>query len=101
MPRLISAGSIVEDQWLPVDAENPAPAIDRICTLDQWLDRQDKSGSAVQIEPGQSPAPLFASLEQMLETCASMATAVNCALVGTSFAISSPICAAVALIPSR
>ena len=65
MPRLISAGSIVEDQWLPVDADNPAPAIDQICTLDQWLQRQDKSGSAVQIEPGQSPAPLFASLEQI------------------------------------
>jgi uncharacterized protein (DUF934 family) len=65
MPSLIKNGVIVEDQWLPVDPESPSPANGQIYSLDQWLELEDKAGSAVQIEPGQSPAPLFGFLEQI------------------------------------
>ncbi len=66
MPRIIKNGSIVADDWLAVDPENPSPSGEHIHSLDQWLAMQDKAGSAVQIEPGQSPAPLFDFLEQIV-----------------------------------
>ena len=65
MPRLINRNEIVEDQWLPADPDNPAPAPGRVSTLEQWLALEDKSGTAVQLEPGQSPAPLLEHLEQI------------------------------------
>ena len=65
MPRLIKNGNIVEDQWLPLDPESPNPSSDQVYSLDQWLELEDKAGSAVQIEPGQSPAPLFSFLQQI------------------------------------
>lgn len=63
MQKLIINGSIVEDEWLPADPDSPAPGEGRILTLDQWLALEDKSGSAVQLEPGQAPAPLLPFLE--------------------------------------
>jgi len=66
MPRLIKHGVIVEDSWLPADPEHPvASAAERIHTHDQWLELADKGGSAILLEPGHSPAPLFDYLEQI------------------------------------
>ncbi|RLA50830.1 MAG: oxidoreductase [Gammaproteobacteria bacterium] len=65
MPRLIKNGGIVEDVWLPVDPESPSPPSEQIYSLDQWLELEDKTGSAVQIDPGQSPAPLFSFLKKI------------------------------------
>ncbi|RLA47250.1 MAG: oxidoreductase [Gammaproteobacteria bacterium] len=65
MPSLIKKGAIVEDDWSPVDPESPSPSSEQIYSLDQWLQLEDKAGSAVQIEPGQSPAPLFDFLQQI------------------------------------
>lgn len=65
MPRLIRDGEIVEDNWLEADPDSPATAGDRILSLDQWLALADKAGRAVQLEPGQGPAPLFDHLEQL------------------------------------
>jgi len=65
MPKLIKNGSIVEDQWLPLDQESPGQTHEQVCSLEQWLELENKAGSAVQIEPGQSPAPLFSFLQQI------------------------------------
>ena len=65
MPRLIKNGSIVEDQWLPVDPDSPEHYDEQVFSLDQWLELEDKSGSAVQIESGQAPAPLFDALDKI------------------------------------
>jgi uncharacterized protein (DUF934 family) len=65
MPRLISDGNIIQDQWLSVDPESDAPAQGQIASLEQWLALPDKSGSAVQVEPGQAPTPLFDFLDSM------------------------------------
>ncbi len=65
MPRLIKDGDIIEDSWLPVDAEHPSADAHRILTLDQWLALPDKSASGVQLEPGQAPAPLFPYLDEI------------------------------------
>ena len=65
MPRLIKGRSIVEDAWLPLDAESQRPLEGQICNLEQWLQRADKSVSAVQLEPGEAPSPLFDSLQQI------------------------------------
>jgi uncharacterized protein (DUF934 family) len=62
---MISKGRIIEDSWLPPDPDNPAPSGKRLLTLDQWLALPDKSGSAVQLEPGQAPAPLFEWLDRI------------------------------------
>ena len=65
MPKLISGGRIVEDEWQPADPDNPAPGKGQIHTLEQWLARPDKSGCAVLLEPGQAPAPLCDRLDQI------------------------------------
>jgi uncharacterized protein (DUF934 family) len=65
MQKLIIKGCVEEDQWLPADPDSPAPGEGRILTLDQWLALADKSGSAVQLEPGQAPAPLLPFLEEI------------------------------------
>jgi uncharacterized protein (DUF934 family) len=65
MPRLINNGSIVEDQWLPVDADSAQPGAGQVLSLDQWLELADKSASALQLEPGQPPAPLFEHLAEI------------------------------------
>ena len=36
MPRLIKNGTIVEDQWLPADPDNPSPAPEQLLSLEQW-----------------------------------------------------------------
>lgn len=65
MPRLIKQDRIVEDDWQPAVPEGPASGERQILTLDQWLALPDKRGHAVQLEPGQAPAPLFEYLEQI------------------------------------
>ena len=65
MPRLIKDGVIVEDGWREADEDLQRPAADQVATLDQWLWLEDKSGSAVQLEPGQAPAPLLDHLDEL------------------------------------
>ena len=65
MPRLIKDGAIVDDSWLQAAAEGSAQEPSQVLTLDQWLQLQDKSGRAVQLEPGEAPAPLFDYLEDI------------------------------------
>jgi uncharacterized protein (DUF934 family) len=65
MPRLINNGGIVEDQWLAVDPDTLHPGTSQVLSLDQWLELADKSGSALQLEPGQPPAPLFEYLAEI------------------------------------
>ncbi len=65
MPRLIRDGAIVEDSWRPPDEDLETPGRDQVATLDQWLRLADKSGYAVQLEPGQAPAPLLEHLDRL------------------------------------
>lgn len=65
MPRLIKNGAITDDQWLPADADSAMMSASQVCSLEQWLQLEDKSGSAVQLEPAEGPAPLFDSLAQI------------------------------------
>lgn len=65
MPRLIKQQSIVEDSWLPADPDAGSTGGSRILTLDQWQALADKTGHAVQLEPGQAPAPLFDFLDKI------------------------------------
>jgi uncharacterized protein (DUF934 family) len=65
MPRLIKLGRITDDTWLPLNPDIARPAPGQICNLEQWLQLTDKNGSAVQLESGQEPAPLFDCLEQI------------------------------------
>jgi uncharacterized protein (DUF934 family) len=66
MPRLISNGRIVEDEWAPADAEDGVHAQRQILTLGQWEALEDKSGSAVQLEPDHACAPLLAHLDEII-----------------------------------
>lgn len=65
MPRLIKDGVIVDDTWIPQDVQLSSPATGQVCNLEQWLLLADKSGSAVQLEPGQEPDELFDHLAQI------------------------------------
>ena len=65
MPRLIRQGNITEDAWLPLNPDIAIPASGQICNLPQWQQLADKTGSAVQLESGQEPAPLFEYLGQI------------------------------------
>ncbi len=65
MSRLIKQGHITDDTWLPVNVDIIQPAPGQICNLEQWLQLADRNGSAVQLEPGQEPAPLFDFVEQI------------------------------------
>jgi uncharacterized protein (DUF934 family) len=65
MPRLIKQARIVEDTWQPVNPEAERPAPSQIASLAQWLQLDEKSGSAVQLEPGESPSPLYEFLQQI------------------------------------
>ena len=65
MRRLIINGGIEEDRWLPIDPDSTLPGDGRILTLDQWLALADKAGSAVQLEPGQAPAPLLPFVQEI------------------------------------
>lgn len=66
MPRLIKNGAIVEDQWQPLNPDNDGPASSQqILSLAQWLALDAKSGQAVQLEPGETPDPLFEHLAEI------------------------------------
>ena len=65
MPRLIKNGAITDDQWLPADADSSVTSASQVCSLEQWLELEEKSGSAVQLEPANAPAPLFDFLSQI------------------------------------
>lgn len=65
MPRLIRNGEIVTDSWMPANPDIASPNDGQICTLEQWLLLPDRSGSAVQLEPGQEPDALFESLGEI------------------------------------
>ena len=65
MPRLISKGGIVSDSWHPVNPEATPSSQQQILSLEQWLEQPQKAGWAVQLEPGQAPAPLFAHLDDI------------------------------------
>ena len=65
MRRLIKHGSIIDDTWQPVDPDCSAPEYGQICSLEQWHNLADKNGSAVQLEPGQEPTPLFDALKKI------------------------------------
>ena len=65
MPRLIKDGVIVKDNWLPANEEQAAPSQGQVATLEQWQALADKKGSAVQLEPGHSPAPLLDHLKDI------------------------------------
>jgi uncharacterized protein (DUF934 family) len=63
MPRLIKDGAIVDSDWLPANPERPTPG--HILSLDQWLELDDKSGSVVQLEPGDGVTPLLDHLDDL------------------------------------
>jgi len=65
MPRIIRDGAIVTDKRPALDPAAAAPVAGQVCTLAQWEQLPDKSGSAVQLEPGQPPTPLLPYLEQI------------------------------------
>ena len=65
MRRLIKRGNIIDDTWQPIDPDCSVPEHGQICSLEQWQDLADKDGSAVQLEPGQEPTPLFDALEKI------------------------------------
>ena len=63
MPRLLRDGAIVEDQWLP--PQDGATETDRLLTLAQWAELDNKAGSTVQLEPGDDLAPLLDHLPEI------------------------------------
>jgi len=65
MPRLIKQGNIIEDTWCPMNPDVALPASRQIYTLPQWQQLIDKNGSAVQLEAGQEPTPLFPFLQEI------------------------------------
>ena len=65
MPRIIKDGRIVDDAWSPVDLDASQPQQGRICNLAQWLQLTDKTGSAVQLEPGEPPEALLEALDDI------------------------------------
>jgi uncharacterized protein (DUF934 family) len=65
MPRLIKEGKIIEDTWLPIHPDVVLPASGQICTLLQWQQLLDKNCSAVQLEAGQEPTPLYPFLQDI------------------------------------
>ncbi len=52
MSRLIRQGQISSDTWLPPAADAPVAPESHLPTLNQWQALAEKTGSAVQIEPG-------------------------------------------------
>ena len=65
MPRIIRDGSIVDDSWSPLDHDATPSPQGQIVSLEQWLQLADKTGSAVQLEPGDGPAALFDALDEI------------------------------------
>ena len=65
MPRLIKQSAIVEDQWQPLDPDTSPASSQQVLSLEQWLALDAKSGRAVQLEPGETPDPLFEHLAEI------------------------------------
>ena len=65
MPKLIKDGDIIDDIWQPVDPDRAPLSLGQICDLEQWQNLVDKGGSAVQLEPGQAPTPLFDFIDKL------------------------------------
>ena len=65
MPKLIKNGAIIDDSWLPMEAENKTPRTQHLLTLEQWETLDSKAGTAVQLEPDQPPAPLLEHLNDV------------------------------------
>lgn len=65
MPKIIREGKVVEDAWLPVDPDAIQPKQGQVCSQEQWQQLADKTGSAVQLEPGDTPAALLNALDQI------------------------------------
>ncbi len=66
MPKLIKDGAVTnDDRWLAVETESDQVADGHIATLAQWQALADKSGSAVQLEPGDSVEPLLPHLSDI------------------------------------
>ena len=65
MPKLIKDAAIVEDKWLALEAENKDPRPQHILTVEQWETLESKTGTAVQLEPDQPPAPLLDHLAEI------------------------------------
>jgi uncharacterized protein (DUF934 family) len=65
MPKLIKDAQLLEDNWLALDADSECAEAGRILSLSQWESLSDKAGSAVQLEPGQAPAPLLDHLNDI------------------------------------
>lgn len=63
MSRLIKDGQIIPDTWIPADPSLPQAAPGQVCTLQQWIQLPDKSGTGVQLEPGEEPDPLLGHLD--------------------------------------
>ena len=65
MPQLIKNGEIIKDAWVPASTNLEQVSAGQVCTLQQWLQLADKSGSAVQLEPGEEPTPLLDHLNHI------------------------------------
>lgn len=65
MPKLIKDGDIIDDIWQPVNPDCKSLSLEQICNLEQWQNLVDKGGSAVQLEPGQAPTPLFDFIDEL------------------------------------
>ncbi|MFK8048824.1 MAG: DUF934 domain-containing protein [Halioglobus sp.] len=65
MPKLIKNAQIIEDSWLPVEAEAETLSTGHIASLDQWLALNSKTNTAVQLEPGELPSPLMNHLDDL------------------------------------
>ncbi|PLW82115.1 oxidoreductase [Kineobactrum sediminis] len=66
MPKLIKDGDITEDNWLPADTDAEAPPAGHLPSLAQWQALPDKSGSALQLEPGDDVSNVLPSLDQLV-----------------------------------
>lgn len=65
MPKLIKHGQISSDAWLPAVADAGAASEPHLPSLAQWQALTDKSGSAVQIEPGDGVHELLPALDSI------------------------------------
>ena len=65
MPKLIRNAQIIEDSWLPVEAEAETLSAGHIASLSQWLALDSKGNTAVQLEPGELPSPLLNHLDDL------------------------------------
>ncbi len=65
MPKLIKSGNIIEDRWHPANDAEGMHSDRQILTLEQWEALDNKTGSAVQLEPDHAPAPLLGHLGEI------------------------------------